>query len=43
MLDTDICQEIDHIHIIPSMIYTRVCIMVLTSLLHDSMPHSNQI
>ena len=43
MLDKEICQAMDYIRILPSILYTIVCIVVFPHLLHDSMPHIEQI
>ena len=39
MLDKEICQAIDTIHLLTSITYTIVCIVFFPSLLHYSITH----
>ena len=36
-LEIEICQEMDHTHILPQIIYMRFCIVVFPSILYDSL------
>ena len=41
ILDMDICQKMYHDHLFPSIIYARFFVLVIPSLLQDSIPHIN--